>query len=181
MFGIYLSLMLATGMIFSLVNVMADNSSNDYITGAELVVEGTYTGTVGEGDYSDWYKFNVPGHETVYVEAILKDAEEGDEVYATTTDSSGIPDDQVYIEVFPGESKDHCHWTNYEEDIARVMYIQVTGDGSYELTIEFEDDSETDELFDMLCCGLTIIPLTILIALLLGISIYIKKGNRDSI
>lgn len=129
--------------------VSADTEPNDDPSNPEIITEGTYTGSVVEidGDYADWYRIDNIDNRTVKVTMKRQDYQDTEYVNANSYGAWAVtPDGQVNLYVGEGWSEDTCHWE--DQDGLGTMFLQVTGNGQYELKIEFEgggDDDDDDE------------------------------------
>jgi len=132
-------------IILVLSPVLGDNEPNDSLNDPETITEGTYTGDVSinilmDNDL-DYYIISVPADKDIVVTAKKIDSGEGTitiQGYDHNKQSMGIFDIWIYLTT-PGETDSASYWNT--DDTAQNVYLEIEGDGQYEFTIEFTNDS----------------------------------------
>ncbi len=154
--------------------VQADVEPNDSPAIAERVGPGTHTGSISYTDYNDYYKVDVKKDTIVLIDGEMTSSSTYDTITILSCNMNGMPDDQVGIFLNHDNKTDGCSWEN-DGGYDTTMYLQIYGQGNYEIKISTMSTSNNDDSF----CGGTFVlflaPLTIAVAVL----IFVKKMRRD--
>ncbi len=147
-YRLYVSVSVLVALVSILFSgiVSADDKPNDDPSSAETITAGTYTGSVNEieGDGGDWYRIDNIDNRTVKVSVKIMDYQDTEYVTVNSYGAWAItPDGQIDIFVGDDPSHDSHNWD--DEDGMGTMFLSVTGNGQYELKIEFVDEDEEEE------------------------------------
>jgi hypothetical protein len=164
--------------------VLAETEPNDSEIEAEIGDQGTFSGSVNATDV-DFYRFTVPGKKDILVTAKKTDAGTGiisitgyDKSFSTLAAIS------LTLTVQEGEKQD-SDWNIANEDA--IYYLEIEGDGDYEFTVEYTDDSQEDveEAVEGLfaACGIVTLlsiclPIGFIIAVIIVVLIIIKVVSK---
>ncbi len=174
-------------LIMTLPIGLADSEPNDSLMDPETIGEGTVTGTVYYGfltdDDVDFYRISVPSKKDIEVTATMTSSGDGTitiNSYDHDRQELGIFYIWMYLDA-PGET-DTGSWYNGESS-AQNLYLEVSGDGDYEITIEFTDDtSDATTALAGICflgtAGMICIPIVFIIIVIVVIIVIVKMVKK---
>ena len=166
---------------------LADSEPNDSLMAPETIGEGTVTGTVAYNLFTDndvdFYRISVPSKKDIEVTATMTSSGDGT-ITITSYDHDkqelGIFSIWMYLDA-PGET-DTGSWYNGEGS-AQNIYLEVSGDGDYEITIEFTDaTSDATTALAGICflgtAGMICAPLMFIIIIVIVIILLVKRSKK---
>jgi hypothetical protein len=171
-------LFLAGFVLLSVSPVLADTEPNNSLMEAEVIGEGTFTGNVSTPLTAaadvDYYMISVPKDKDIEVTITKTDAGTGMiDVESYDHDKSGLGVFGIWMLLETQGETQTDSWYN-SDDSAQNIYIEISGDGDYTMTIEFTDKtSEAVEGFLQACCFGTLGIILIFILGIVGIIILI--------
>lgn len=170
--------------------VVADKEPNDDFQQAEPIGEGEYEGDVewlGD-DENDYYALMVPGKKDLVVWMKCVDSTY---MVMSSYDEDMVENSLSCIFIFlseEGESEEQS-WYN-DADESKILFLEIHGRGSYEFTIEYTDETASQEeertviLTGVIICialGI-IIPVLFLVAFIVGLVFFLdwrKKRKKE--
>lgn len=177
-----LSLLMVGALIFALPLASAESEPNDDFASAEMTGEVTVTGSVNATD-TDFFRFTIPSEKDLVM--TLKKTDSGAGTISTTTY------DDSQMELFfsgisitasvQGVEKEESYYNGASTE--EVIYIEITGDGEYEFTVEYTDDTQEAVEGFLQACGVATLlmicgPILLIIIIIVIIVIIVKKKKK---
>jgi hypothetical protein len=169
MFGF--ALFLVVLFLVSFNATAADYEPNNSFESAETVGSGSHSGSVDIlTDNDDFYKVTIGGDTRMTIELEKTDSSEWG-ISVKSYDTNRKEDYSIVMFVSEQGEKDDDRLNNYG-DSSETYYLKVSGGGSYEFIIDFEDSSIS-------CCGSVLVISGVLVAVVgIGAVLAVKKTRQ---
>jgi hypothetical protein len=174
-------------MLVSIPFVNGENEPNDSLMAPENIGEGTVTGTVSINalttDDLDYYRISVPKGKDLQVKATKTDAGTGSitiRAYDHNKEDLGIFG--IYILLTASGETETDSWYN-GDGFNTDLYLEVKGEGDYEITIDFTSDTEEAvQTLAGICflgtAGMICIPIATIILIIIIIIVIVKLATK---
>ena len=155
-------------LLFVSSNATADFEPNNSFDQAESIGEGDHSGSVNLlVDNDDFYKVTIPSNTKMTVKIKKTDSGEWG-ISVESYDSTKKQDYAISMYVSEEGERDTDTHSNYDQD-SETYYLKVSGGGTYEIEIEYEDSQ-------VCCCGSILAISGVLITVIgVGAVFAIKK------